>query len=72
MGSKVGWCRLAAGPYPLMGEMGAVAFWWTIVAAEVSMVDRGASIQSREEFSLFVMVEQVLIVVVAIVLDCLF
>lgn len=69
MGSRVGWCRLAAGPYPLMGEMGAEAFWWTMVAEEVSMVDRGASIQSRKELSLLVMVEQVLIVVVVFVLD---
>lgn len=52
-----------------MGEMGAEAFWWTMVAEEVSMVDRGASIQSRKELSLLVMVEQVLIVVVVFVLD---
>lgn len=64
LGSRAGWCRLAAGPYPLMGEMGPEAFWWTMVVEEVSMVDRGTSIQAREELSLLMMVEQVLIVAV--------
>lgn len=55
-----------------MGEMGTEAFWWTMVAEDVSMVDRGSSIQSKEELSLlWVMAEQVLIVVVVVyVLDC--
>jgi hypothetical protein len=52
LGSRAGWCRLVAGPYPLMGEMGVAAFWWTMVAEEVSMVDRGRSIQSRGEWQL--------------------
>lgn len=64
LGSRAGWSKLAAGPYPLMGEMGAEVFWWTMVAEEVIMVDRGTSIQAREDLSLSMMVEQVLTVVV--------